>query len=50
MYNEEADMTVPRANRARAFVRIKTHTPKLGHMAWEGKLCGLSLNSRAYYF
>ena len=33
---------------ARAFVHVETHTSKLEDKAWEGRLCGYSMNSKAY--
>ena len=32
----------------RAFVHIETHTVKLEDKAWEGRLCGYSMNNKAY--
>ena len=48
MHNKEADLSGLRAVRARAFVHRETYTRKLDDRAFEGKLCGLSQDRRAY--
>lgn len=47
-FDQTAKLDHHRAIGARAFVHIQTHTKKLVDKAWEGKLCGYSLNGRAY--
>ena len=32
----------------RAFVHVQRHTTKLEDKAWEGRLCGYSMNSESY--
>ena len=48
MHGKEADLSGLRAIGSRSFVHVETYTPKLGDKAWQGKLCGFSLDSRAY--
>ena len=37
-----------RAIGARAFVHVETHTKKLEHRAWEGRLVGYSVDSKSF--
>ena len=48
MNGKEAVMSDIRAIGSRAFVHTETHTTKLGDKAWDGNVCGLSQNRRAY--
>ena len=48
MHNKEADLSWLPAIGAREFVHRETYTRKLGGRVFEGKLCGFSLDSRAY--
>ena len=48
MHDKEAHLSGLRASASRAFVDIETNTTKLDDKDLEGKLCGLSQDSRAY--
>ena len=47
-YGKDAHLGHLRAIGARAFVHVETHTKKLEHRAWEGRLVGYSVDSKSF--
>ena len=48
IYGKDANLGHLRAIGARAFVHVETHTKKLEHRAWEGRLVGYSMDSKSF--
>lgn len=48
LVGQEANLRHLRANGARAFVNVQTHTKKLDAKAWEEKFCAYRKASRTY--
>lgn len=48
LFNNEATLSHMRAIGGRAFFHIETYTKKLDEKAWEGRLCGYSMDSKAH--
>ena len=48
LYGKDANLRHLRAIGARAFVHVETHTNKLKHRAWEGRLVGYSMDSKSF--
>ncbi|CAN0579240.1 unnamed protein product, partial [Ectocarpus sp. 12 AP-2014] len=48
LYGVDANLGHLRAIGARAFVHVETHKRKLNPKAWEGRLCGYSMDSKSF--
>ncbi|CAB1102163.1 unnamed protein product [Ectocarpus sp. CCAP 1310/34] len=49
LYCKDANLGHLRAIGARAFVHVETHTRELDPKAWEGCLCGYSMDSKSFH-
>ena len=47
LYGKDVHLGHLRVIGARAFVHVETHTKKLEHRAWEGRLVGYSVDSKS---
>ena len=48
LYGKDAHLGHLRAIGARVFVYVQTHTKKLEHRAWQGRLVGYSVDSKSF--
>ena len=48
LYGKDVILRYLRAIGDRAFVHVETHTRKLDPKAWEGRLCGYSMDSKSF--
>ena len=48
LYSKDANLGHLRVIGARSFVHVETHTRKLDPKAWEGRLCGYSMDSKSF--
>ena len=50
LYGKDAHLGHLRAIGARAFLHVETHTKKLEHRAWEGRIVCYSVGSKSFRF